>query len=103
MKQLLFYILILISISTQAQVPNTPERCKAITSKGTQCTRLAKIDGYCKQHYKSISSKKISVIPQEGYYYHKEGKEIIAYPENKIIVNKSVKPKYKGNIQQYNF
>lgn len=27
------------------------EQCRAITHKGTRCSRTAKISGYCKQHY----------------------------------------------------
>jgi antitoxin component YwqK of YwqJK toxin-antitoxin module len=30
----------------------TSNQCKAITAAGTQCTRAAVTDGYCKQHYK---------------------------------------------------
>jgi len=31
--------------------------CNAITNKGTQCSRQAKIDGFCLQHYKSKSAE----------------------------------------------
>ena len=41
-------------------------RCKAITHAGTQCSRNAKIAGYCTQHYKIEQKKK-----KDPSYYEK--------------------------------
>ena len=54
MKKLLTLLLMLMCISMGASAA----KCKAITQKGTQCTRTAKIDGYCKQHYNMHHSGK---------------------------------------------
>ena len=35
------------------------QKCKAITKKGKRCSKPAKIDGYCKQHYKMRQQGKI--------------------------------------------
>lgn len=54
MKKVLSIILMLMCISMGA---NAAVKCKAVTQKGTQCTRVAKKDGYCTQHYKMQHSK----------------------------------------------
>ena len=47
----LLTLLLVISISANAG------RCKAITHAGTQCTRTAKVQGYCTQHYKILKKQ----------------------------------------------
>ena len=49
MKKLLSILLMLMCISLGA---SATVKCKAVTQKGTKCTRVAKKDGYCVQHYK---------------------------------------------------
>ena len=49
MKKVLSILLMLMFISAGA---SAAVKCKAVTAKGTQCTRNAKKDGYCTQHYK---------------------------------------------------
>lgn len=53
MRKVLFVILMLMCISIGASAA----RCKAITNAGKQCSRVAKIHGYCTQHY-NIQLKK---------------------------------------------
>ncbi|MBO4723607.1 MAG: hypothetical protein J5629_11875 [Muribaculaceae bacterium] len=55
MKKVLSIILMLMCISFGA---SAAVKCKAITQKGTQCTRVAKKDGYCTQHYNMHHSGK---------------------------------------------
>ena len=55
MKKLLSIILMLMCISLGA---SAAVKCKAVTQKGTQCTRVAKKDGYCNQHFKIKQKKK---------------------------------------------
>jgi hypothetical protein len=54
MKKVLSILLMLMCISLGA---SAAVKCKATTQKGTQCTRVAKKDGYCTQHYKMQHSK----------------------------------------------
>jgi hypothetical protein len=35
---------------TPTQDPSIPSQCKAITKKGTRCSRTARSNGYCWQH-----------------------------------------------------
>ena len=51
MKKVLSFLLMLVCISSGVSAQT---QCKAITKKGTQCTREAITDGYCNQHYKMI-------------------------------------------------
>ena len=55
MKKVLSIMLMLMCISLGA---SAAVKCKAVTLKGTQCTRVAKKDGYCTQHYKIEQKKK---------------------------------------------
>lgn len=51
-KILILIILVVCSLNMYAQ-----QRCKAITLTGKQCSRIAVIDGYCKQHYYNAINK----------------------------------------------
>ena len=55
MNKALSILLMLMFISFGA---NAAVKCKAVTQKGTQCTRVAKKDGYCTQHYNMHHSGK---------------------------------------------
>lgn len=48
MKKILSLLVMLMCISFGV---SAQQRCKATTNAGTQCSRTAKIQGYCKQHY----------------------------------------------------
>lgn len=61
MKKILSVVLMLMCISMGASAAT---KCKATTQKGTQCTRVAVKDGYCKQHYKH--STKCQATTQTG-------------------------------------
>lgn len=39
-------------------------QCKAITKEGKQCTRMAVINGFCKQHYSIANSPKVLSAPK---------------------------------------
>ena len=49
MKKLLTVLMMLLVFSMGA---SAAVKCKAITQEGKQCSRVAKKDGYCTQHYK---------------------------------------------------
>ena len=49
MKKILALLLMVMCLSVGA---DAAVKCKAITQKGAQCTRVAVKEGYCKQHYK---------------------------------------------------
>lgn len=53
-KLLLFGVMFLFTLQVYAQ-----EQCKAVTLKGTQCTRKEVKDGYCKQHFMSVNTKEL--------------------------------------------
>lgn len=49
MKKLISLLLLVMCVALGASAET---KCKAMTKKGARCTRVAKINGYCKQHYK---------------------------------------------------
>lgn len=55
MKKLLSLLLLVFCVSLGA---SGAVKCKATTQKGTRCTRVAKQEGYCTQHYKIQQKKK---------------------------------------------
>lgn len=69
MKKVISILLMLMFISLGA---SAAVKCKATTQKGTQCTRVAKKDGYCTQHYnmhhsgKSTNGVQCKASTQEG-------------------------------------
>ena len=69
MKKVISILLMLMCISLGA---TAAVKCKAVTQKGTQCTRVAKKDGYCTQHYnmhhsgKSTNGVQCKATTQEG-------------------------------------
>jgi hypothetical protein len=51
------YLALDITTSTVSQQPpSSTDKCRALTTKGTQCTRKCTESGYCKQHEKSSSA-----------------------------------------------
>lgn len=54
MKKIITILTLLLVFTVSADAA----RCKAITHAGTQCSRTAKIAGYCKQHYGIMMKKK---------------------------------------------
>jgi len=59
MKKLLTILTLLLVFTVSASAA----RCKAITHAGTQCSRTAVVNGYCKQHY-NINQKQRNI---KGY------------------------------------
>lgn len=56
MKKILTILTLLLVFAVSANAA----RCKAITHAGTQCSRTAVVNGYCKQHY-NIKKKQQNV------------------------------------------
>lgn len=78
MKKTLSILLLLTCISFGASA-QAQTKCKEITQKGTQCTRVAKIDGYCTQHYKMHNppkgEKRCKAITKKGTQCTREAKK----------------------------
>tara|TARA_B100000575_G_C23143606_1_gene666620 strand:+ start:16638 stop:17252 length:615 start_codon:yes stop_codon:yes gene_type:complete len=58
-----------IMVNRLQKASNNKLKCKAITKKGTPCSRIAKSSNgnYCLQHFKSIESNKVCIqIPTEN-------------------------------------
>lgn len=56
MKKIISILALLLVFTVSANAA----RCKAITHAGTQCSRTAVVNGYCKQHY-NIKKKQKNV------------------------------------------
>lgn len=71
----------------------TPERCKAITQKGTRCTRPATSDGLCAHHTPKPETRTVPMFPQSAPSRRAEriGQEEDILLQNGISV---VTPKY---------
>lgn len=54
MKKILSIMLMLLCIGLGASAA----RCKAVKQNGKQCTRTARIDGYCRLHHKTTTQPK---------------------------------------------
>lgn len=63
MKKLLLITALLASTFAMSQTTQKVQ-CKAITAKGTQCKRMAVINGYCRQH--DPSAKRCSATTKAG-------------------------------------
>lgn len=78
MKAKLLIASIAIAMLSHAAIgQQTAPRCKALTKKGTQCTRAATEGDYCKQHNpaaircagKTKTGEPCKLLPQEGSKY----------------------------------
>lgn len=67
MKKVLSILLMLMCISLGA---SAAIKCKAVTKKGTQCTRVAKKSGYCTQHYKIYVEGEVTKANQCKHLTH---------------------------------